>query len=178
MMRRLQAVIILLFFATPMNGWALREHGPPAGASGYGNVLQRSNGVITERFRQAMGLPVVRQDSLPPAHRDNSGRRIHRPGHRRPPWVWPVTSTVVRETRTIIIVAPPMEAPTPPPKPRYEWVPPVMDTRTEPGYWDYGVNKIWMGDHWRFEQNVREKTWVPPAEVTTIKQAGYWKAVD
>lgn len=170
-------VTVLCLFVAPMNGWAFREHGPAADASAYGNALQRSTHAITARLRQAMGSPEVRKQSPPRGRRGDSGRRPYRPGHGRPPWVWPAASTVVRETRTIVIVAPPVEAPTPPPEPQYVWIPPVMETRTEPGYWDYGVKKIWMGDHWRFEQNVREKTWVPPAQVTVVKQAGYWQPV-
>ena len=53
-----------------------------------------------------------------------------------------------------------------------------MDVRTEPGYWDYGVKKMWMGDHWRYEQDVTQKKWVPASQVEYVKQAGYWKVAE
>ena len=111
-----------------------------------------------------------------------------RPGHgqdvrekprkckRRRPMVWyPVSTTVVRESPQVVVVKqPPAPEPVKPPKPQKVWVPPVMATRIEPGFWDYGVKKIWMGDHWRFEQNLKEKKWVPKAVVEYVKQEGYW----
>jgi hypothetical protein len=92
--------------------------------------------------------------------------------------VWPATTTVVKEAPTIVIVNPPPPAESPPPEPQKIWVPPVMGIRTEPGYWDYGVKKRWMGDHWRYEQDVTRKTWVPEAQVEVVKQAGYWKLAE
>jgi len=86
---------------------------------------------------------------------------------------------VVRETQPIIIVYnPPPVAPAPPPTPQRIWVPPVLDTRSEPGYWDYGVKKVWMGDHWRYEQDHEKRVWVPASQVKYIKQEGYWKPVE
>ena len=112
-----------------------------------------------------------------------AGKPGHRPGHprKRPckrkryrPIGWyPVTTTMVRESPPVVVVKQPTE-PVRPPAPQKVWVPPVMATRTEPGFWDYGVKKTWMGDHWRFEQNLKEKKWVPEAVVEYVKQEGYW----
>jgi hypothetical protein len=86
---------------------------------------------------------------------------------------------MVREIQPIIIVTqPPPQEPPPAPEPEKVWVPPVMGTRTEPGYRDYGIRKSWMGDHWRFEQNFDQPIWVPEKQVEVVKQEGYWKIVE
>ena len=64
------------------------------------------------------------------------------------------------------------------PEPDKVWVPPVTETRTVPGYWDYAIKKTWMGDYWRFEQDLGDKTWVPESQVTVVTQEGYWKTVE
>lgn len=121
-----------------------------------------------------------------PGHRRQPAKPGFKPPHHgkpKPPmyvpprYWWPATTTVVKEVPTIVIVNPPPPA-TPPPEPEKIWVPPVMGIRTEPGYWDYGVKKQWMGDHWRYEQDVTQKTWVPASQVEYVKQAGYWKLVE
>jgi len=118
--------------------------------------------------------PEPARPGFKPPHHHKPGRPIHI----RPRYGWPTTTTVVKEVPTIVIVNPPPPADPPPPKPREIWVPPVMGVRTEPGYWDYGVKKKWMGDHWRYEQDVTQKTWVPAAQVEYVKQAGYWKLAE
>lgn len=94
---------------------------------------------------------------------------------------WPHrTTTVIRETQPVIVINNPPAEPQPPPKPepKYLWVPPVMGKRTEPGHWEYGVQKIWMGDHWRYEQDETQKTWVPEKEVDYVQEPGYWDVVE
>lgn len=100
--------------------------------------------------------------------------------HYRPKYRWPGgPPTVVREIQPIVILTPaPSQEPPPPPEPQKVWVPPVMGTRTEPGYWDYGIRKVWMGDHWRYEQDVDQPIWVPERQVEVVKQEGYWKIVE
>lgn len=79
----------------------------------------------------------------------------------------------------IVVVAPPVhQEPPPAPEPQKIWVPPVMGTRTEPGYWDYGIRKVWMGDHWRFEQDLNQRRWMPEKKIEVVKQEGYWKLVE
>ena len=130
------------------------------------------------RHRFPSRLPYHPKHPVKPVHPICPGKKPDKPGYHRPIYWWPTTRTVVRETETIIIVSPPPPAESPAPsEPQKEWVPPVMDTRTEPGYWDYGVKKKWMGDHWRYEQDVENKIWVPASQVTYVKQAGYWKVV-
>ncbi len=120
-----------------------------------------------------------------PVHPGSPGKPVHpiypgyKPGHGRPVYWWPASTTVVQETPPIIIVNnPPPAAPAPPPEAEKVWVPPVMDTRIEPGYWDYGIKKMWMGDHWRYEQDHDERIWVPESQVKYVKQEGYWKTVE
>lgn len=131
------------------------------------------------RHRLPSQLPVYPGSTGKPVHPIYPGHKPCKPGHDRPRYWWPVSTTVTQEPPTIIIVnAPPAAEPPVPPEPEKIWVPPVMDTRTEPGYWDYGVKKIWMGDHWRYEQDFEEKTWRPESEVQYVKQAGYWTSAE
>ena len=53
-----------------------------------------------------------------------------------------------------------------------------MGTRIEPGYWDYGIRKVWMGDHWRYEQDIDQPRWVPERMVEAVKEEGYWKILE
>jgi len=122
--------------------------------------------------------PGHRQQQAKPGIKPPHHGKPKPPMHVRPRYVWPATTTVVKEVPTIVIVNPPPPAEPPPPEPQKTWVPPVMGVRTEPGYWDYGVKKKWMGDHWRYEQDVTRKTWVPEAQVEYVKQAGYWKVAE
>jgi hypothetical protein len=105
-----------------------------------------------------------------PVHPIHPGDKPHKPGYKPPGYWWPATRTVVRETETIVIVTTPAPAEPPaPPKPEEIWVPPVMGTRTQPGYWDYGVKKVWMGDHWRYEQDLDARVWVPESSPRDTK---------
>jgi len=152
-MKRMAVLTILMVIASPPNLMAFDDRRP------VGRVL----------------------DTIPP--RDPPGQQRdkprHRPGHGRPITVWPGSTTVVREIQPIVIITPPSpQEPPPAPEPEKVWVPPVMDTRTEPGYWDYGIRKVWMGDHWRYEQDFDQPTWVPEKQVDVVKQEGYWKIVE
>jgi hypothetical protein len=102
-------------------------------------------------------------------------RRPDRYGRRYPRYWWPASTVVVRKTRPIVVINVP---PPPAPEPKKVWVPPVMGTRTQPGFWDYAIRKVWMGDHWLFTQDFLKRTWVPPYQVEYVKQEGYWKIVE
>ncbi len=143
----------------------IRRHKPKGGRQPDAGRAAQAPG-----YRKKPGLPSI------PGHRPG---RLNRPPKHRPPrhW-WPTTTTIVKEAPTIIIVETPPPAPPAPPKPKEIWVPPVISTRTEPGYWDYGVQKVWMGDHWRYEQDITRKTWVPASQVPYVLQNGYWKVVE
>jgi hypothetical protein len=126
------------------------------------------------------------KDAAQPAFTRQPGYRAHR-GHRpgkpcrgRPVTWWPIATAVAPQPAPVVIVfrPPPEPAPLPEPEPKKEWVPPVMATRTEPGYWDHPIKKVWMGDHWRFVQHLEKRRWVPEAVVAYVKQAGYWKTID
>jgi hypothetical protein len=149
----------------------------------------RVGGPATPHWKNGMALPLIpRETPAEPGLRKQRDRRgIKGPDRERnrPPrrgrlrhWGPTTTTTVVKESPTIVIVNPPPAEEPPPPEPRKTWVPPVMGIRTEPGYWDYGVKKVWMGDHWRYEQDFTEKTWVPASQVKYVKQAGYWKVAE
>ncbi|HSO18399.1 MAG TPA: hypothetical protein VLT88_03015 [Desulfosarcina sp.] len=174
-MKKTALMAILAVFAVPMDSWAYRDHGPLA-SSASGQAFYRPERSLRARLKMPVRFPMDRPHEVKPDHPIHPG---HRPDHRRRDrhrYAWPVTSTVVQEPPTIVIVNPPAaEAPAPPPEPQKVWVPPVMGTRTEPGYWDYGIKKVWMGDHWRFEQDLDDKTWVPDSQWTFVVQAGYWK---
>ena len=144
-----------------------------------GSPMQMPARVRIDRHHIPHRLPVHPGVPGKPVHPIYPGHKPGRPPiHDRPRYWWPVTNTVVQEPPTIIIVnTPPAAEPPAPPEPEKVWVPPVMDTRTEPGYWDYGVKKVWMGDHWRYEQDVEDKTWVPESQVQYVKQEGYWEFV-
>jgi hypothetical protein len=128
------------------------------------------------RLKLPIRFPVENATPGKPDHPTFPGRKR---GHGRPGFVFPFGTTVVRETQPIVIVnnpAPP--EPAPPAEPQKTWVPPVMGLRTEPGYWDYGIRKVWMGDHWRYEQDPGKKTWVPASQVAYVMQEGYWQIVE
>lgn len=176
-MQRICLLAIVFLLAGAADSWAGRYH-----HERFGGLRHHTQKIVREygpRVKNAHRFPVIPGLPGKPVHPIHPGDKPDYPGHRWPGYWWPATSTVVRETETIVIVqTPPQEAPQPAPEPEKVWVPPVMDTRTEPGYWDYGVKKMWMGDHWRFEQDFDEKTWVPESQVTYVKQAGYWKAAE
>jgi len=147
--------------------------------NGFKRPARRASRDMRSRFKRPARLPVHPGSPGKPVHPIYPGYKPGRPGHGHPGYWWPTSTTVVRETQPIIIVVnPPPVVPAPPPQPEEVWVPPVMDTRTEPGYWDYGVKKVWMGNHWRYEQNHEERIWVPASEVRYVKQEGYWKPVE
>ena len=140
------------------------------------------SGDMRSRLKMPARLPADGKHPGKPVHPIHPGGKPCRPGYKPcpPGYWWPAGTTVVREPQPIVIVNhPPPPAPAPPPlEPPKVWVPPVMGTRTEPGYWDYGVKKRWMGDHWRFEQDLDTPTWVPASDVQYVKQEGYWKVAD
>ncbi len=140
-------------------------------------------GDMRSRMKMPARLPSDSRRPVKPVHPIYPGNKPCKPGYRpcRPVNWWPVgTTTVESKPQPIIIVNHPQTAAPPPPRPEPQktWVPPVMSTRTEPGYWDYGVKKKWMGDHWRYEQDFEKPTWVPESEVQYVKQEGYWKIAD
>lgn len=163
--------------------------GKSASAAAKTGHLQGRMAVPTHPYwENGIALPLLpHRSSAKPGHR----RQIAKPGfkgphhgrhkppkHIHPRYWWPATTTVVKESPTIVIVNSPPPAAPPPPEPQKIWVPPVIGVRTEPGYWDYGVKKIWMGDHWRYEQDVTRKTWVPASQVEVVKQAGHWELAE
>ena len=175
-MKRIIFITLLLLFAGPQNLFADRSH--------YGAHHEIG-------LRSTTNLPIqdlrgrLERPSRLPVHPGSPGKPVHpiypgyKPGHGRPVYWWSASTTVVQETPPIIIVNnPPPAAPAPPPEAEKVWVPPVMDTRIEPGYWDYGIKKAWMGDHWRYEQDHDERIWVPESLVKYVKQEGYWKTVE
>lgn len=177
-MKRMAVLTILLVIASPLNLEAFNDHRP------VGRVLdtvpprdppeqERDNGDHPHRSPKRPNSPRI-------PHPIHSRERPHPPGGRgRPLTVWPGTTTVVREIQPIIIIAPPSPGEPPPaPEPARIWVPPVMETQTEPGYWDYGIRKVWMGDHWRYEQDFDRPVWVPEKQVEVVRQEGYWKTAE
>jgi hypothetical protein len=177
-MKRMAVLTILLVIASPLNLEAFNDHRP------VGRVLdtvpprdppeqERDNGDRPHRSPKRPNSPRI-------PHPIHSRERPHPPGARgRPLTVWPGGTTVVREIQPIIIIAPPSpEEPPPAPEPGRIWVPPVMETQTEPGYWDYGIRKVWMGDHWRYEQDFDRPVWVPEKQVEVVRQEGYWKTAE
>jgi hypothetical protein len=138
--------------------------------------------VISHAMRVRLGLPVrlpLRPELREQIRRSRDARRIRH----HPPGPGPVvsTTTIVNEVRPIVVVTPPAAAEktaTPEPQAEREWVPPVVETVTQPGYWDYAIKRTWMGDHWRYEQDRAQKTWIPATQVRVVTQAGYWRTVE
>lgn len=152
------------------------RHPPRDGRSRLGPPAGRVSHDIRSRLKLPARLPLDADLPDKPAYRGHPGEKSARTRHARPRRWWPVITTIQREVQPIVIVTPPLPAePVPPPEPEKVWVPPVMDTRTEPGYWDFEIKKVWMGDHWRYEQDLKERTWVPATQVEFVKQAGYWR---
>jgi hypothetical protein len=181
MMKKIVMLSIALLFTGPADLPAFRGHGPadrPVDSANPG----------TREIRARMNMPIrISMDSRyagNPVHPIYPGSKAGRPGHghpgkHRPRYGWPAVTTVVQKVQPIIIVNhPPPEAPAASPPPEKVWVPPVMGTRTEPGYWDHGIRKVWMGDHWRYEQDAEDRKWVPESQVAIIEQHGYWKIVE
>ena len=194
-MRNGLVVLIICLFLCPGIASADRFHSafrgamPPAAIAVHGHGNGPAASMKRQHWQPRLGRhPLAKPAHAKPGYRGKPVHPIH-PGHKpgkphrppfhgRPHYWWPTTTTVVKEVPTVIIVQPPPPDLPKPPKPKEVWVPPVLGLRTEPGYWDYGVRKVWMGDHWRFEQDVTSKTWVPESQVRYIKQAGYWEVAE
>lgn len=181
-MKKIVVLSMLLIFAIPVDLPAFRDHRSASNTLGTVAPIQPRSAKMHSRLRKPIRLPM---DEWDPGRQVRATHRGHKPvrsGHGRhgSHTYWrPIRTTVVREIQPIIIVNyPPPAEPTPPPEPQKTWVPPVMGTRTEPGYWDYGIRKQWMGDHWRYEQDFEDKIWVPEAQVAVVKQEGYWQIIE
>ena len=190
-MKKMALLSILFIFAGPMDLPAFSGHRPaikPIGSdsptypfsqdmrSRLNRSARRPSDDMRSRHKRPARLSVDPGSRVKPVHPTYPGYTPGKPGHGRPAYWWPANTIVVREVKPVIIVNdPPPAEPAPPPEPEEVWVPPVMDTRTEPGYWDYGIRKVWMGDHWRYEQDFDQPTWVPDTQVEYVKQEGYWK---
>lgn len=179
MIKKLAILSILFLFAGPVELPAGSDHGPALRPLGSGPPIYPLSREMRTRLKMPVRLPVDPLPPVKPVHPIVPGHKPDRPGNGYPRHGWTGSTSVVREVQPIVIVnAPPPEPISPPPQPRMVWVPPLMETRTQPGYWDHGIKKVWMGDHWRFEQDFKEKTWVPESEVRVVRQAGYWKPVE
>jgi hypothetical protein len=181
-MKKVALLALIFIFAGPMELPAFRDHRPAVKPLDSGSpVFQLSPGMrgrlkVPIRHAREMKHLKIRGRAIRPAHKPG---KHSKPGHDRPGYYRPFRTTVVRESQPIIIINNPPPTPPPPvPEPERIYVPPVMDTRTEPGYWDHGIKKRWMGDHWRYEQDFEIKTWVPATQVEYVKQEGYWTTVE
>lgn len=178
-MNKIAILSILFIFAGPMDLSALRDHPPALKPIGSGPPIYPLSPEMRARLKMPMRMPVVPGSPGKPVHPIYPGDKPGKPGHGHPRYWWPASTTTVRETQPVIIVNnPPPAAPAALPEPQKAWVPPLIDTRTEPGHWDYGIRKKWMGDHWRYEQDFEDRKWVPESQVEYVKQEGYWKFVE
>jgi hypothetical protein len=182
MMKKVAILAVLFFFAGAVDLLAFRGHRSGGKRVGIGSSVTPTTRDIRARLKMPIRLPVDKGYPGKPVHPIYPGHKPGKPGHghpgkHRPRYWWPSSTTVVREVQPIIIVNNPAP-PAPAPEPEKIWVPPVMGTRTEPGYWDHGIKKIWMGDHWRYEQDFETRKWVPEAQVAVVEQEGYWKIVE
>jgi hypothetical protein len=183
-MKKIVLLSIVLLFTSPADLPAFRGHrtavNPVDGAVPSNPGLRE----IRARMKMPIRTSMDNRHGGKPVQPIYPGDKPGRPGHGRPEndlprYWWPAATTVVREVQPVIIVNnPPPEAPATPFPAEKVWVPPVMGTRTEPGYWDHGIKKVWMGDHWRYEQDFEERKWVPETQVTVVEQEGYWKFVE
>ena len=127
-------------------------------------------------MKDRLGMPLSTEEIIEQAHQS---RRASKRRPRRPHVTHVTTTTVVNEITPVIVVE--QKAPEPAatkPEIEREWVPPEVETVTEPGYWDYTIKRTWMGDHWRYEQDLTQKTWVPPTTAEVVKREGYWRIVE
>ena len=176
-------ILVIILFSVPSELLAFRnQYIPVSDVTGRLTPAQPHAPQIRSRLKMPIKLPV---DEWDPGRQVRKRHRGHKPmksthdRHDRHRYRWSTTTTIVREIQPIVILNnPPPAEPIPAPEPQKVWVPPIMDTRTEPGYWDYGIKKVWMGDHWRYEQNVEERIWVPESQVAYVKQEGYWKFIE
>lgn len=184
MMKKIVILLIMLLFAVPADLPAFRSHRPAVNRVGGAPPANPGIREIRARMKMPIRTSLYNRHAGKPVHPIYPGKKPGRPGHGHPGkhpsrYWWPAGSTVVREVQPVIIVNNlPPEAPAPPPPPEKVWVPPVMGTRTEPGYWDHGIKKTWKGDHWRYEQDFEIRKWVPETQVTVVEQDGYWKIVE
>lgn len=180
-MKKIAWLSVLFVFAGPMDLPAFRDHQSSVTPVGSGPAYPTTRDVVA-RLKMPKQLPMDNGRPGKPVHPIYPGDKPGHghPGKDRPRYGWSGGTTVVREVQPIIIVNQPApQTPAPPPsEPERVWVPPVMGTRTEPGYWDYGIKKIWMGDHWRFEQDFEDRIWVPESQMAVVEQEGYWKIVE
>ena len=183
-MKKMVVLSIVLLFAGPADLPAFRGHRPavdPVGGAVRATPTLRE---IRARMKMPIRISMDNRHAGKPVRPVYPGNKPGSPGYghpvkHRPRYGWPTGTTVVREVQSVIIVNnPPPEAPAAPPQPEKVWVPPVMGTRTEPGYWDHGIRKVWMGDHWRYEQDFEDRKWVPESQVAIVEQQGYWKIVE
>ncbi len=173
-MKHLLLVTTLLFFVNPSNLAASQHY--RRGPSPVGNVASHPAPHIRHArpFKAAVQPTCTPKPGRQARHRTRPGK----PCRGRPITWWPVAAPAAPEPEPVAIVFRPPPEPAPAAEPEKEWVPPVLATRTEPGYWDHPIRKIWMGDHWRFVQDFEKRRWVPEAVVTYVKQAGHWKTAD
>lgn len=181
-MKKILLIFFLLLFSSPGNLFADGRHDHsddrpdnPSSPRSFSQDMRSRLGLParlpSQDMRSRLKLPV--RFPVGPNHQPSKHGHDRRYDHR------PVATTVVQEIQPIIVVSPPL--PTQPPlpsEPEKVWVPPVTDTRTETGYWDYGIKKTWMGDHWRYEQDPEQRVWVPESQIEVVTQAGYWKIVE
>lgn len=176
--RILLTLLVALLAPFPV---AAFDHGRPDAAPDTGNTGAQEGDVISHDMRVRLGLPVrlpLRRDIREQIHRARHAKRkgIHYPGYATGRTV----TTVVNEIQPIVVVAPaaPAEPEVQLEEVKREWVPPVVETVTRPGHWDYAIKRSWMGDHWRYAQDFSEKTWVPAAQEQVVTQEGYWRTVE
>jgi hypothetical protein len=184
MMKKMAVLFILFFFTAPMDLAAFRDHRPSVKSVGSHPSAYRANRDMRIRLKMPFRFQGDKGSPGKPVHPVYPGYKPGKPGHghpgrNHPRYGWSSGTTVVREVQPIIIVNHPApQTPAAPPEPEKIWVPPVMGTRTEPGYWDHGIKKRWMGDHWRYEQDFETRKWVPESQVAIVEQEGFWKIVE
>lgn len=193
-MKRMFFILLMLIFAAPPVLWAGGRNADWDHRSGIRRSIhapareswsrhRRTAGRPLRNFRRRRPSPVRlrRRPEFSERHRRLTRRHeeYRRARRRHHGYWWPGRTVLVDEEQPIVIVNIPAP-PEPPPaiEPQAVWVPAVMGTRTEAGYWDYAIKKVWKGDHWLFEQDFEKPRWVPPTTVEYVKQEGYWKIVE
>lgn len=179
-MKKLAILSILFLFTGPVDAPAGGDHPTTLRPLGSGPPVYPLSREMRTRLKLPARPPVDVDRKHPGrVHPIHPGHKPGRPGPSYPGYGRTGGTTVVQELQPIVVINNPVPVePLPAPQPQKIWVPPVMETRTLPGYWDYGIKKRWMGDHWRYEQDFGQKNWVPASQVEIVTQAGYWKAVE
>ncbi len=54
------------------------------------------------------------------------------------------------------------------------WIPARKEKVWVPGYWSYGIRKVWREDHWRYETDPDARKWVDGYYDTQIVEPGYF----